>query len=207
MGKSAIAEGLAQLIVTGDIPEILRGKRVVQLDLPGMLAGAKYRGEFEERLKNALAEVRQGGQHHPVHRRTAYAGGRGRGRGRDRRGEHPQARCWRAASCSASARPPCDEYRKVYRKRRGAGAALPAGTWWASRRRRRPSHILMGLRDRYEAHHRVKITDEAIEAAVQPVRPLHARPLPARQGHRPDRRGRLARAHTGLHRAAGHEGA
>ena len=54
-------EGLAQLIVEGSIPEILRGKRVVSLDLAGMLAGAKYRGEFEERLKNAMAEIRKAG--------------------------------------------------------------------------------------------------------------------------------------------------
>ena len=57
VGKSAIIEGLAQLIAEGNIPEILRGKRVMALDLPSMLAGAKYRGEFEERLKNTLAEV------------------------------------------------------------------------------------------------------------------------------------------------------
>ena len=61
VGKSAIVEGLAQLIVEGSIPEILRGKRVVSLDLAGMLAGAKYRGEFEERLKNAMAEIRKSG--------------------------------------------------------------------------------------------------------------------------------------------------
>ena len=61
VGKSAIADGLAQLIVEGSIPEILRGRRVVALDLPGMLAGTKYRGEFEERLKNTMAEIRECG--------------------------------------------------------------------------------------------------------------------------------------------------
>ena len=59
--KSSIVEGLAQKIIDGNIPEILRGKRVVSLDLPGMLAGAKYRGEFEERLKNTMAEIRRTG--------------------------------------------------------------------------------------------------------------------------------------------------
>ena len=61
VGKSAIVEGLAQLIVEGNIPEILRGKRVVSLDLASMLAGAKYRGEFEERLKNAMGEIKKAG--------------------------------------------------------------------------------------------------------------------------------------------------
>ncbi len=61
VGKSAIVEGLAQLIVEGNIPEILRGKRVISLDLASMLAGAKYRGEFEERLKNAMAEIKKAG--------------------------------------------------------------------------------------------------------------------------------------------------
>ena len=61
VGKTAIVEGLAQLIIEGNIPEILRNKRVVSLDLAGMLAGAKYRGEFEERLKNAMGEIRKAG--------------------------------------------------------------------------------------------------------------------------------------------------
>ena len=59
VGKTAIAEGLAQRIVEGNIPELLKGKRVVTLDLSGMVAGAKYRGEFEERLKSVMEEIKQ----------------------------------------------------------------------------------------------------------------------------------------------------
>ena len=80
-----------QLIVEGSIPELLRGRRVVSLDLASMLAGAKYRGEFEERLKNAMAEIRKAGnvilfidELHTIVRR-------GRVRGRAGRGEHPEA--------------------------------------------------------------------------------------------------------------------
>ena len=67
-----LSRGWPQLIVEGNIPELLRGKRVVSLDLASMLAGAKYRGEFEERLKNAVAEIKKGGQRHSVHRRAAH---------------------------------------------------------------------------------------------------------------------------------------
>lgn len=164
VGKSAVVEGLAQLIVEGTIPEILRDRRVVQLDLPGMLAGAKYRGEFEERLKNAMNEVRTAGNIilfiDEMH--TLVGAGAAEGsidaanilKPMLARGE---LQCIGATTLS--------EYHKHIEK----DAALE--------RRFQPVMvgepskdeavaILMGLRDRYEAHHKVRITDSAIEAAV-----------------------------------------
>ena len=164
VGKSAIAEGLAQLIATGDIPEILRGKRVVQLDLPGMLAGAKYRGEFEERLKNALAEVKKAGNIILFIDELHTLVGAGAAEGSIdaanilkpllARGE---LQCIGATTLR--------EYHKFIEKdpaleRRFQPVQVGEPT------KEEAVAILMGLRDRYESHHRVKITDQAIEAAV-----------------------------------------
>ena len=94
VGKTAVAEGLAQRIVQGDVPSTLKDKQIIALDMGALIAGAKYRGEFEDRLKAVLKEVQEsGGAHHPLHRRTAYRRrGRGRQRRRDGRRQSAQAR-------------------------------------------------------------------------------------------------------------------
>ncbi len=164
VGKSAVVEGLAQLIVENNIPEILRGRRLVQLDLPGMLAGAKYRGEFEERLKNAMNEVRTSrniilfiDEMHTLVGAGAAEGSIDAANILKPLLARGELQCIGATTLS--------EYHKHIEK----DAALE--------RRFQPVMvgepskdeavaILMGLRDRYEAHHRVRITDSAIEAAV-----------------------------------------
>ncbi len=164
VGKSAVVEGLAQLIVEGNIPEILRDRRVVQLDLPGMLAGAKYRGEFEERLKNAMNEVRTAGNIilfiDELH--TLVGAGAAEGsidaanilKPMLARGE---LQCIGATTLS--------EYHKHIEKDAALERRFQPVTVGEPSKDEAVA-ILMGLRDRYEAHHRVRITDQAIEAAV-----------------------------------------
>ncbi|MDQ1910907.1 ATP-dependent protease ATP-binding subunit ClpC [Paenibacillus sp. GD4] len=165
VGKTAIAEGLAQKIVNNEIPETLRDKRVMTLDMGSVVAGTKYRGEFEDRLKKIMDEIRQAGNIilfiDELHTLIGAGGAEGAIDASNilkpslARGE---LQCIGATTL--------DEYRKYIEK----DAALE--------RRFQPItvdqpsvdeavQILHGLRDRYEAHHRVKITDEAIEQAVK----------------------------------------
>ena len=165
VGKSAIVEGLAQLIVAGNIPEILRGKRVMSLDLAGMLAGAKYRGEFEERLKNAMAEVHKAGnvilfidELHTIVGAGASEGAIDAANILKPLLARGEMQCIGATTLN--------EYHKHIEKdsaleRRFQPVNVGEPT------REESVAILKGLRDRYEAHHRVRITDEAISAAVQ----------------------------------------
>jgi len=165
VGKTAIAEGLAQQIVNNEVPETLRDKRVMTLDMGTVVAGTKYRGEFEDRLKKVMDEIRQAGNIilfiDELHTLIGAGGAEGAIDASNilkpslARGE---LQCIGATTL--------DEYRKYIEK----DAALE--------RRFQLIHvdepsleesvqILRGLRDRYEAHHRVSITDDAIEAAVK----------------------------------------
>ena len=164
VGKTAIAEGLAQRIVTGNIPEILKDKRVVTLDISSMVAGSKYRGEFEDRLKKVMAEIKKVGNVilfiDEIHTIVGAGGAEGAIDASNilkpslARGE---IQCIGATTI--------DEYRKYIEK----DAALerrfqPVTVGEPSKEE--TVLILKGLRDKYEAHHGVKITDDAIEAAV-----------------------------------------
>ena len=164
VGKTAIAEGLAQKIAADEVPELLRGKRVVTLDLTGMVAGTKYRGDFEERIKNAIDEVIKAGDVilfiDEIH--TLIGAGAAEGAVDAANILKPSLARGDLQIIGATT---IDEYRKHIEK----DAALE--------RRFQPVMvgeptaeeavlILRGLRDKYEAHHKVKITDEAIQAAV-----------------------------------------
>ena len=164
VGKSAIVEGLAQLIVEGNIPEILRGKRVVWLDLAGMLAGAKYRGEFEERLKNVMGEIKKAGNVILFIDELHTIVGAGASEGAiDAANILKPALARGEIQCVGATT--LNEYHKHIEKdaaleRRFQPVKVGEPT------REESVEILKGLRDRYEAHHRVRITDEAITAAV-----------------------------------------
>ncbi len=165
VGKTAIAEGLAQKVTLGDVPENLRGKRIVSLDLTGMLAGTKYRGDFEERIKGVLEEVKKSPDVilfiDELH--TIIGAGAAEGAIDAANILKPALSRGEIQVIGATT---LEEYRKHIEK----DAALE--------RRFQPVQvdepteeesiaIIYGLRDKYEAHHKLKITDEAVEAAVK----------------------------------------
>lgn len=166
VGKTAIAEGLALRIVSGDIPDLLKDKRLVALDLAGLVAGTKYRGEFEERMKKVMEEVRRAeGQVILFVDELHTLVGAGAAEGAiDASNIMKPALARGELQCIGATTQ--DEFRKYIEK----DAALERR--FQAVKVREPNEeeavdILKGLRERYEAHHNVEITDEAITAAVQ----------------------------------------
>jgi len=164
VGKTAVAEGLAQRIVSGDVPDTLAGKRVVSLDLTGMVAGTKYRGDFEERIKAAIDEVIQAGDVILFIDELHTLIGAGAAEGAIDAANIIKPALGRGELQVVGATT-LNEYRKHIEKdaaleRRFQPVIVNEPTEEVS------VEILKGLRDRYEAHHKLKISDEAIEAAV-----------------------------------------
>ncbi|MBL4930674.1 ATP-dependent Clp protease ATP-binding subunit [Clostridium paridis] len=164
VGKTAIAEGLAQKIVEGNIPEILKEKRVVSLDISSMIAGAKYRGEFEDRLKKVMEEIKNAGNVilfiDEMHTIVGAGGAEG---AIDASNILKPALARGEIQCIGATT--IDEYRKYVEKDSALERRFqPINVGEPSKEE--TLQILKGLRDKYEAHHRVKITDEALEAAV-----------------------------------------
>jgi ATP-dependent Clp protease ATP-binding subunit ClpC len=164
VGKTAVVEGLAQRIVKGEVPETLKDKQLYTLDLGALVAGSRYRGDFEERLKKVLKEIRTRGDIilfiDEIH--TLVGAGAARARSTPRRSS---SRCWPVVSCRRSVPPRSTSTASTWR-RTPPSSAGSSRSRWASRRWRTPIEILKGLRDRYEAHHRVSITDAALVAAA-----------------------------------------
>ena len=177
VGKTAAVEGLAQKIVSGDVPEILKDKRVVTLDISGMIAGSKYRGDFEERIKKALDEVKKAGDVilfiDEIH--TIVGAGAAEGAMDAANILKPLLARGEIQLIGATT---LNEYRKYIEKDAALERRFSPVTV------NEPSEkdtvkILKGIRDKYEAHHGVKISDEAIEAAVKmSVRYINDRFLP-----------------------------
>ncbi|HEY9391169.1 MAG TPA: ATP-dependent Clp protease ATP-binding subunit [Mycobacteriales bacterium] len=166
VGKTAIVEGIAQRIVDGQVPDVLRDRRLVQLDLTGVVAGTRYRGDFEERLKKVIDEVREHGEDLVVfidEMHTIVGAGASEGGMSASNILKPALARGELHAIGATT---IDEYRKNIEKdaaleRRFQPILVPE-----------PSvadtiEILRGLRDRYEAHHQVRFTDDALVAAAE----------------------------------------
>ena len=165
VGKTAVVEGLAEKIVQGDVPELLKNKRVVTVDLSSMVAGAKYRGDFEERIKKALNEVKKAGDVilfiDEIH--TIVGAGSAEGAIDAANILKPLLARGEIQLIGATT---LNEYRKYIEKDSALERRFSPVTV------NEPTHeetvqILKGIRDKYEAHHNIKITDEAINAAVE----------------------------------------
>ena len=165
VGKTAVVEGLAQKIAAGEVPELLAGRRVVALDLTGMVAGTKYRGDFEERIKSIIDEVKSAGDVilfiDEVH--TIVGAGSAEGSTDAANILKPSLARGELQVVGATT---LDEYRKNIEKDAALERRFQPVTV-GEPNEEEAVQILKGLRDKYEAHHKVRITDGAIEAAVR----------------------------------------
>ena len=205
VGKTAIVEGLAQLIANGECPESLRDHRVLSLDMAAVIAGTKYRGQFEERLKAVMNEIAQNKNIILFIDELHTLVGAGAAEGAiDASNMLKPALARGELQCVGAST--LNEYRKYIEKdgaleRRFQTVIVDP-----------PSvdetvEILKGLRKKYEDHHRVTIPDTTLHRRGEAVGALHHRPVPARQGDRRDRRSGRARASRRAGAAAGSRGA
>src|SRR5688500_10609112 len=165
VGKTAVVEGLAQRITNADVPELLKGKQIYTLDLAALVAGSKYRGEFEERLKKVMKEITQRGDIILFIDELHNLVGAGAAEGAIDAASILKPALARGELQTIGATT-LDEYRKYFER----DSALERR--FQQIRVDQPSieesvQILKGLRDRYEAHHKITITDEALEAAAE----------------------------------------
>jgi ATP-dependent Clp protease ATP-binding subunit ClpC len=165
VGKTAIVEGLAQMIISGQVPELLADRRLVVLDLAMMVAGTKYRGQFEERIKAVMNEVRRAKNVilfiDELHTLVGAGGAEG---AIDASNVLKPALSRGEIQCIGATT--FDEYRKYIEKDAALARRFQSVTVEPPNKKD-AVEILKGLRDRYEAHHRVQITDAALEAAVE----------------------------------------
>ena len=177
VGKTAVIEGLAQRIASGNIPESLKDKRVITLDIPSMIAGAKYRGEFEERLKNVMLEAKNDPNIilfiDEIH--TIVGAGAAEGAVDAANIIKPALARGELHLIGATTH---EEYRRHIEKDPALERRFQAVTV-SEPDREQTLHILKGLREKYEQHHKVKISDEALTSAIDlSIRYIHDKFLP-----------------------------
>ncbi|MBQ1388764.1 MAG: ATP-dependent Clp protease ATP-binding subunit [Clostridia bacterium] len=165
VGKTAVAEGLALRIAEGEVPELLKDKRIFSLDLTGMIAGTKYRGDFEERIKNAIDEVKNSSDIILFIDELHTIVGAGSSEGSTDAANILKP-CLARGDFQVIGATTLNEYRKYIEKDSALERRFQPVTV-GEPSEEESVEILKGLRDKYEAHHKVKITDEAIEAAVK----------------------------------------